>query len=295
MRISFQQMIENADRFNLDTRCVSNEITKEQADQISKLRARDFKHVNISFELGATKFEVIQANNAIVCPRRTAPSLRFLQCRGTDPQKRLLNKAGPAVALFMSQNYNCQFTSDKFQFGAFNSVSIDHLISYKKLILAVLAGIIDKCHLNSKVNLHLTRRGLNSKKGETSFYKKTKKRIDTYTSKEEAKDLIRSIQSAELLGKELSKNKLELDKFLRSSTGQFLLSLKKESGAYKSQLVHAALFYYGQLFISCKEKSTSFIKNEFALFRTEKGSFDIGSFILWLLKKHNSELVGNSF
>ena len=121
--------------------------------------------------------------------------------------------------------------SDKHVFTRWSEVSIDHLISQKRLHLAYLLGIINKNQFQDRNNLSLMRLNKNSSKGDVNYFK----RVIDMNSKIES---------------QLKMVKNELNIFLRSKVGQFLLKQqktgKKGDLVFNSQLVQQSLFYYGQ-------------------------------------------------
>ena len=264
------QIIARAKQWNNDEYVGRNRqqikpLTKEQIQEIRFLSPFKLRRngINIDFSgTGNNKYEISELNDNVLIkvPKITSPALRFLtghkKVKGKPNQtlrNRLKCKAGPKVALIIAKRYKCEMSTDKHVFETWQDVSIDHLISQKRLHLAYLMGIIEKNQFQDRNNLTLMRLVKNASKGDVNYYQRT-------------------INNTSLdLETELKQIKNELNIFLRTSFGQSLLGQqktgKKGNLVFDSQLVQKALFYYGQT-IQTHEKVSMTINGKTELVNT---------------------------
>lgn len=225
-------------------------LTEKQIDNMPVLTCKNSvlgrlltrKGIQIDYTgTGNNKYEIIEEGNKtlIKVPKITSPSLRYLtghnKVKGRPDltlKNRLKCKAGPKIALIILKGYKCEMRADKHVFTNWEDVSIDHLISQKRLHLAYLLGIINKNQFQDRNNLTLMRLTKNASKGDTNYFQRTINNISL------------NIET------ELKQIKNELNVFLRTTEGQFLLAQQKKGKkgnlVFDSQLVQKALFYYGQ-------------------------------------------------
>lgn len=249
MYTSKNQIIARAKQWNSEEYVGRNQqkispLTKEQITKIRFVAPFKLRRKGIEIDYtgtGNNKYEIIEEGNKVLIkvPKITSPSLRFLtghkKVKGKPNQtlrNRLKCKAGPKVALIIAKRYKCEMSTDKHVFQTWQDVSIDHLISQKRLHLAYLLGIIEKNQFQDRNNLTLMRLTKNASKGDVNYYQRTINNTD--------KDI----------DFKLNQIKNELNVFLRTTEGQFLLKQQKKGKkgdlVFDSQLVQKSLFYYGQ-------------------------------------------------
>ena len=270
MYTSKNQIIARARQWNKEEYVGRNQqkispLTKDQIQEIRFLSPFKLRRKGIEIDYSGTgnnKYLVEELGGKVLIkvPKIKSPSLRFLtghkKVKGKPNltlKNRLKCKAGPKVALIIAKSYRCEMSSDKHVFKQWEDVSVDHLISQKRLHLAYLLGIIEKNQFQDRNNLTLMRLTKNAGKGDTNYYQRTINNTD--------KDI----------DFKLNQIKNELNVFLRTTEGQFLLSQqktgKKGDLVFDSQLVQKALFYYGQT-IQTHEKVSMTINGKTELVNT---------------------------
>ena len=248
MYTSKNQIIARARQWNSEQYLGKNKqkiipLTKQQINKMRFLTPLTLRRNGIVIDFSGTgnnKYQIEQINDKVVIkvPKITSPALRYLtghkKVKGKGHltlKNRLKCKAGPKIALIIIKRYRCEMRADNHVFTRWSDVSIDHLISQKRLHLAYLLGIIEKNQFQDRNNLSLMRLNKNSSKGDVNYFK----RVIDMNSKIES---------------QLKMVKNELNIFLRSKVGQFLLKQqktgKKGDLVFNSQLVQKSLFYYGQ-------------------------------------------------